>query len=475
VTTPNITGLDEASLRNIVDRLVSLHRSIPHDPVVQVADADAVARLRSIEIPAAGRPLNDVVDEMLQDIYPYRMRMDHPRCFAFVPSPTSALAWLGDLLTGAHNPHAGSWLQSSGPSCVETKLIEWLSAKLGYPAGAGGLFVSGGSMANLVALTAARDHRLDDQDRHRGIAYLSQQTHSSVAKGLRIIGLADAQIRKVPVDSQYRLEVEQLATAIAADLAHGLKPFVVVASAGTTNTGSIDPLNAIADVCASHGLWMLVDGAYGASISVSPRHRGLLAGIERADSVSWDAHKWLFQTYGCGVVLARDRRNLSDTFHTNPEYLRDAQTNEDQINYWDFGQELTRPARALKLWLTLQVLGSEGIGQAVAHGFQLAQWAEDELKRHPDWEIVTPAQLAIVNFRYAPPGRTDDELDLLNSTLSRRAIAEGFAGVLTTRLKGRTVLRICSIHPDADESDMRETIQRLHAYGQQEISRFLRT
>jgi glutamate/tyrosine decarboxylase-like PLP-dependent enzyme len=325
-----------------------------------------------------------------------------------------------------------------------------------------------------VALTAARDHRLDARSRHRGVAYLSQQTHSSVAKGLRIIGLADDQIRKVPVDSQYRLDVDQLAAAICADLASGLKPFVVVASAGTTNTGSIDPLNAIAELCASHQLWMHVDGAYGASISVSPRHRSLLDGIERADSVSWDAHKWLFQTYGCGVVLARDRRNLSDTFHTNPEYLRDAQTDEDQINYWDFGQELTRPARALKLWLTLQVLGSEGTGKAVAHGFQLAQWAEDELKRHPDWEIVTPAQLAIVNFRYAPAGRTDEELDLLNSAISRRAIAEGFAGVLTTRLKGRTVLRICAIHPDAEEGDMRETIQRLRAYGQQESSRLLR-
>lgn len=465
----SIEGWNDETLRVIVDRLATLHRNIPGEPVVRVADPDAIAQLRNIQIPARGRPLGQVVEEMLSEIYPYRMRMDHPRCFAFVPSPTSALSWLGDLLTAVHNPHAGSWLQSSGPSCVEHSLVDWLNEKIGFASMAGGLFVSGGSMANLVALTVARDRMLDAQSRQLGVAYVSEQTHSSVAKGLRIIGFLDSQIRKIPTDSQWRLDVGCLAAAIADDRAKGLKPFAVVASAGTTNTGSIDPLESISEVCASNQLWMHVDGAYGASISLSPRYRQLLDGIERADSVSWDAHKWLFQTYGCGMVLVRDKRHLSDSFHTNPEYLRDAQVDEDQINYWDFGQELTRPARALKLWLTLQVLGSDAVGEAVAHGFQLAQWAADELRRHSDWQIVTPPQLAIVNFRYVPGGRTEAELDELNRAISRRAIAEGFAGVLTTRLNGTTVLRICAIHPEAKESDMRETIRRLNAYGRQEI------
>lgn len=469
MTRSDIKGWDDETLRAIVDRLATMHSKTAEEPVVRLVGDEAIARLRSIEIPAAGRPLGQVVEEMLTDIYPYRMRMNHPRCFAFIPSPTSALAWLGDLLTATHNPHAGSWLQSSGPSSVERRLIEWLNAKIGYPTMAGGLFVSGGSMANLVALTAARDRMLDVQDRHLGVAYVSEQTHSSVAKGLRIIGFADSQIRKVPTDSRWRLDVERLAVAIAADRAKGLKPFVVVASAGTTNTGSIDPFGAIAELCSSNQMWMHVDGAYGASISLSSRHRALLDGIELSDSVSWDAHKWLFQTYGCGMVLMRDRRYLGDSFHTKAEYLRDAHVDQDQINYWDFGQELTRPARALKLWLTLQVLGSDRVGEAVAHGFQLAQWAEDELKLHSDWEVVTPAQLAIVNFRYAPRGKTEQELDQLNRAISLRAIVEGYAGVLTTQLNGRAVLRICSIHPDADENDMRETIRRLDAYGRQEI------
>jgi glutamate/tyrosine decarboxylase-like PLP-dependent enzyme len=437
--------------------------------VVQLADSAAIAQLRAIGVPAQGRPLTQVVDEMLETVYPCRAQMDHPRFFAFIPGPSSPLSSLGDLMTAVHNPHGGSWLQSSGPSCIEDELLRWLAAQLGLPASAGGLFVSGGSMANLTALTVARDRLLDESERSLGVAYVSEQTHSSVAKGLKIIGFLPQQIRKVAVDADFRLDTAQLAAVIAADRAAGLRPFAVIASAGTTNTGSIDPLRAIRDICDAEKLWMHVDGAYGASIALSPAHRHLLDGIGLADSVSWDGHKWLFQTYGCGVVLLRDRQHLLDSFHTRPEYLRDAKVDADQVNFWDVGPELTRPSRGLKLWLTLQVMGAEAFGSAIEHGCQLAGWAEDELRRHEDWEIVSPAQLAIVNFRIAPPGLTEPERDELNRAVSRRAIDDGYAAVLTTQLGGKTVLRICAIHPDATEGDMRETVGRLDAYARAEL------
>lgn len=468
--TPTQTDRDTlaASLSGIVDRLLHLPERTARARVIQAAPPETLARLRARGVPEEGRPFDEVVEEMLGEVYANRARMDHPRFFAFIPGPASPLSWIGDLLTAAHNPHAGSWLQSSGASCVERELVSWLCARLGLPATAGGLFVSGGSMANLTALTVARDRRLPEEARASGVAYVSEQTHSSVAKGLKIIGFLDRQIRKIAVDADFRLDVVQLAEAIARDRAAGLMPFAVVASAGTTNTGSIDPLHAIADLCAAERLWLHVDGAYGASIALSPRHRGRLAGIERADSVSWDAHKWLFQTYGCGAVLLRDGQHLIETFHTRPEYLRDAERQDDGVNFWDFGPELTRPARSLKLWLTLQVMGARAMGEAVAHGFQLAEWAEDELRRRADWRIVSPAQLAIVNFRYAPAGCADDRLDALNKGISRRALDEGFAGVLTTQLEGRTVLRICAIHPEATEGDMRETVRRLDGYARAE-------
>jgi len=463
-----------ATLARIVDHLLRGYSRVAEERVIQIADAAAVARLRLIGIPAAGRPLEEVVGEMLGEIYPQRARMDHPRCFAFIPGPVTPLSWIGDLLTAAHNPHAGSWLQSSGPSCIERELIGWLCAQAGFPRTAGGLFVSGGSVANLTALTIARDRMLDPECRATGVAYVSGQTHSSVAKALKIIGFLDRQIRRLPVDAAFRMDAGQLAQAIARDRAAGLTPFVVVATAGTTNTGSIDPLAEIARVCAEERLWMHVDGAYGASALLSPGHRGLLAGIERADSLSWDAHKWLFQTYGCGFVLLRDQRHLLDTFQTHPEYLRDAHTPDDAGNFWDLGPELTRPARALKLWLTLQVMGSSAIGEAIAHGFRLAEWAEDELASLPAWRIESPARMAIVNFRFAPHGFTEEALDAMNRGISRRAIEEGFAAVLTTQLNGRVVLRICAIHPDATEADMRETVRRLDGHAQAELTSMAR-
>lgn len=456
----------EQTLSEVIHRLLERPERERNEPVFQIADHDTIARLRLIGFPTEGREFREVVEQMLTDIYPHRARMDHPRSFAFIPSPTLPLSWIGDLLTAAHNPHLGSWFQSSGPSCIEAELVAWLAAQLGYPPTAGGLFVSGGSMANLTALTVARDQMLGDDDRPRGVAYVSEQTHFSAARGLKIIGLLDRQIRKIPVDADFRMDVHALRVSIARDRTDGLNPFVVVASAGTTNTGAIDPLHEIADLCASERLWMHVDGAYGASLALSPTHRHLIAGIERADSVAWDAHKWLFQTYGCGLVFVRDRKHLAASFHALPEYLRDAQSSDDTINFWDYGPEQTRPARALKLWLTLQVLGTRAVGQMIDHGIQLAEWAEDELRRHANWQIVSPAQLAIVTFRYAPPDESDDSLDALNTAISRRINGEGFAGVLTTRLNGRTVLRICAIHPEATEEDMRQTVRKLNEVGQ---------
>jgi glutamate/tyrosine decarboxylase-like PLP-dependent enzyme len=443
----------------------------PANPAaVQLADAGTLAHLRGLGVPRQGRPLDEVVDEMLTHVYPHRARMDHKRFFAFIPSPASTLSQLGDVMTSLHNPHTGSWLQSSGPSCVEDELVRWLAGQLGMPDGAGGLTVSGGSMANLTALTVARDRMLRPDERALGVAYVSEQTHSSVAKGLKIIGLLPGQIRRVACDDRFRLDVPALEAAIAEDRAAGRVPFAVVASAGTTNTGSVDPLPAIRALCTREGLWMHVDGAYGASMVLAPSCRHLLEGIGEADSVSWDAHKWLFQTYGCGLVFLRDRRHLQDAFHTRPEYLRDAEVNGREVNFWDLGMELTRPARGLKLWLTLQVMGSRAMGEAIEHGCRLAEWAQDELARRTDWEIVSPAQSAIVNFRKAPAGLDAAGLDKLNRAISQRALDDGHAAVLTTRLRGQTVLRICAIHPGATEQDMRSTIHALDGFAAAELA-----
>ena len=457
--------LQQEPLLNAMIKFVQSYMDVQSDiksnKIMQTASNETIAKLRLCGIPRKGRAVEAGMDEMEEDVYANQVIMQHPRWFGFVPSPASLLSWLGDIMTSAYDPHAGSWMQSSAAACIEQEVIAWMCRQAGYPDTSGGLFVSGGSMANLTALTAARNAKLSEFQYPLGTAYVSEQTHSSVSKGLRIIGLRTDQIRKIPTDSDFRINITLLKHAVSEDLAAGKIPFAVIANAGSTNTGSIDPFNEIAALCEKHHIWMHVDGAYGASVLASSKYRHRLQGIERADSISWDAHKWLLQTYSCSAILVKDKKTLTDSFHTCPEYLKDAAANDEQVNYWDYGPELTRPARSLKLWLTLQVLGTDTISDIVEHGFQLAQWAEDEIRKHPRWEVICPAQQAIVNFRYAPPGLSEIEIDALNQQISKEMLQDGYAGVLTTELNGRKVLRICALHPEANETDMRTTVQLL--------------
>ena len=449
------------SVKYIAKTYLSAYDDMDTQKAVTVADKDTINNLRNIGFSKEGRSLKSMIDDMIEDIYKNQAMMQHPRFFAFVPSPATPISWLADIMTYSYNPHAGSWLQSSSASCIEQEVIKWLCQQAGYPESAGGLFVSGGSMSNLTALITARNVKLSEDEYSKGIAYLSEQTHSCVARGLRIMGLRTNQIKNIPTDSSYCMDIPCLEQEILKDRESGKKPFVVVATAGTTNTGSIDSLHEIADLCEKYDMWMHVDGAYGASILVSPKYRHKLDGISRADSITWDAHKWLFQTYGCSMVLMKHKHHLLDCFSTHPEYLKDAVIENDQTNYWDWGPELTRPARSLKLWFTIQTLGTEKLGQMVEHGIQLAEWVEEELRKHEDWEIITTAQLAIINFRYAPNNFTSDQINLFNEKISQKMMNDGFACILTTKLNGLTVLRICAIHPETTKDDIKKTIDLL--------------
>ena len=407
-----------------------------------------------------GVPLDEALEELIAALA-VGMNTDHPRFFAFIPSPASPISWLAETAVAIHNQHAGSTLQSGGATAIERATVRWLADEAGFPEGAGGLVVSGGSIANLTALVAARDRMLAEDERHLGTAYLTPETHASVARALRIAGVADRRIRRVATDGFGQMDVSALEAAIAADRDAGLKPFVIAATAGATNSGAIDPLPAIADLAAAERLWMHVDGAYGASALLSPAHRGLLAGIGRADSLAWDAHKWLFQTYGCGLVLVRDRAALTDSFALGADYLRDGVGEDGEPNGWDMGPELTRPARAARLWLTARTMGRDALGAAVAHGFTLAEAAERAVRATPGWTVVSPARMAILLFRFAPEDLSPEVADALNAAAAKELMRDGFAMVGATRVHGRTALRICAIHPRARAADMAGTIARL--------------
>lgn len=447
--------------------------------IVDLADDSRANTIREQAAPGQqGRPLRETIDDMLQ-VMSHRVAMEHPKFFGFIPSPVHESSLLGQLITTMFNVHAGSWYQSSGPSAIEDALIEWLARQVRLPASAGGVFLSGGSMANLTAVVAARDAKLSFEQRGIAVIYLSDQTHSSVLKGLKIAGFHESQIRRVECDSLLRMKSSSLRKAIFTDKCSGLLPFLIVATCGLTNTGGIDPLDELADVAEEAGLWLHVDGAYGASVALSRDHQQLADGLGRADSLSWDAHKWLFQTYGCGVVLVRDARNLTQSFATDASYIRDAnETNSHNINFWNRGIELTRPVRAMKLWFTLQILGTEKIGELIDHGIRLAETAEHAFRDLEDWEIVTPAQLGIVNFRYLPSSHreaqgssnNDQPWEKINLEISRRAILRNLAAPLTTVLYGRLALRMCTISPMLETHQLLQIVQDLNALAKEIVA-----
>ena len=416
-------------------------------------------RLRE-ELPEKGQDPHAVLDQVEEDVLPNTMRVDHPRFFGFVPGPNNFIGVLADALAAGFNVFSGTWISGAAAAQVELVVIDWLRALCGLPDTARGLFTSGGSMANVTALAAARHAMLDD-DGTGAVAYCSDQTHTSVDRALRLLGFAPDQLRRLPSDDRFRLDPAALRKAIAEDRAAGRRPFCVIASAGTTNTGAVDPLPALADVADDEDLWLHVDGAYGAAAVVCERGRERLDGLDRADSLTMDPHKWLFQPFEIGGVLVREGRHLRRAFRLEAEYLEDAVGEEDEVNFSAYGIQLTRSFRALKLWMTLKVFGRAHVAEAVRRGFERAEQAGRLLRERPDWEVVSPAQMGIITFRCVPDGWAEEEVDALNRRLAPAISEEGETFLTKTTLNGRPVLRLCPINPRTTEEDLRDTINRL--------------
>ena len=408
---------------------------------------------------------HDVLTLVERDVMGAITTVDHPRFYAFVPGPGNFVGAMADALASGFNVFAGHWLAASGPGAVELQTIDLLRQACGFPEGAGGLFVSGGSMANLSALAAARAVKLGGPD-PSAMIYISDQAHSSVAKGLRVLGFAPSQVCAVPVDADLRMDARELHNAIVADRKAGKRPFCVVASAGTTNTGAVDPLEEISAFCKSNDMWLHVDGAYGAAAALSAVGRSALRGLHLADSIALDPHKWLFQPFEIGCVLVRDMRHLRQAFAVHPEdnaaYLADVgRMAEREVVFYEHGVQLTRSFRALKLWMSLRIYGLAAFRDAIDRGIALAEDVERMLRADSRWEVVTPAQLAVVTF--APPlgRRTVVECNAIVERAVERLTGDGYAMVTSTNVRGRTVLRFCLIHPDARLDEVRETSERL--------------
>jgi len=416
-------------------------------------------------LPEEGRPFEEVLAFVRENVMPYPMGNSHPRFYGFINATADPVGIFADFLASGMNPNC--WGGDHAATHVEARVVRWLAEMLGFPATAEGILVSGGSMANFTALAVARraqtpgnvrEDGLSGPDRPRLTIYASDQVHACVDKAADLLGIGTRQLRKIPTDESFRIRLDLLEETIAADRRDGLLPAILVGNAGTVNTGAIDPLSELADVCAREKMWYHVDGAYGALASIVPSLRPLFAGMERADSIAADPHKWMYVPYEAGATLVREPGRFSATFRKFPEYLAQDPESPFPGPAWfaERGVELSRGFKALKVWMGLKVHGRRAYAAQIENDVRLARFLAAEVDRRPEFERLAEPVLSIANFRYRP-SRTalpDTVLDGINRRIINRLVGEGTFFLAPTILKGRTALRVSITNFRTREEDL---------------------
>jgi aromatic-L-amino-acid decarboxylase len=433
-------------------------------------------------IPEEGRPFEEVLAFAREHILPFPMGNSHPRFYGFINATADPVGITADYLAASMNPNC--WGGDHAAIHVENRVVKWLADLLGYPPEAEGILVSGGSMANFTALAAARramtpgnvrEEGLAGPDRPRLTVYASDQVHSCVDKAVDLLGIGTGFLRKIPSDESFRLPMEAVQRAVAEDRRRGFRPAIVVGSAGTVNTGAVDPLDAIADFCRREGLWFHADGAYGALACMVPDLTHLFKGLPGADSIAADPHKWLYVPYEAGATLVREPGRLAATFRRFPEYLASDPESPFPGPAWfaERGVELSRGFKALKVWMGLKTHGRRAYAEAIANDVRLAHFLAGEAARRPDFEVLAPTVLSIANFRYRPRERAlpDAELDRINRRIVNRLVGDGSFFLAPTILKGRASLRVSITNFRTSESDLVALLDECARIGKELLGR----
>ena len=457
----------------IVDHIVEHFDTQNDKKPVAAATREEMDTLLVEDIPMMPSDPNSVLDFVLENVIPHSNIVSHPKSFSFVPGPSNYISAMADTIATGFNIFSGGWAASPAAAELEIVTMNWLLDMFGFPAKqGGGIFTSGGSMANLTALVTARRIKCGS-DFSKAIIYLSDQAHSSNIKAIKVIGFKKEQIRIIPTDLEFKISLNKLKNAIAKDRLEGLQPFCIIASAGTTNTGTVDPLDEIAKICAQEDLWMHVDGAYGGAAILGDEGKSLLKGIEKADSLTVDPHKWFYQPYEIGCLLVKNHNWLSGTFSEKPEYLRDIEGNESEINFYDHGIQLTRRFRALKFYMSIKTFGLASFKKAVQYNLDLAETLEGILRRSKLWEIISPATLGVINFRYNPIGKnlSEKQLDAINQSISQHIVSSGEALLVTTVLQNQVVLRMCLINPRTTLDHILDTLALGEKFGETALTK----
>jgi glutamate/tyrosine decarboxylase-like PLP-dependent enzyme len=407
--------------------------------------------------PESGEGFDALLDQLWADVIEHAARGEHPGYFAFIPSCHTWIGALGDLIAAGTNMYAGSWMEGAGPTQLELTVLDWFRSWLGLPDTTSGVLVSGGSAANMTALACARESLLGAMN-DRVVAYVGDQAHSSLARAARALGFRPDQVRVLPCGDDLRLSAGVLARAIAIDRASGRQPLFVAASGGATNTGVVDPLASLAEVCHRENVWLHVDAAYGGFAALTDRGRAELTDIELADSVTLDPHKWLYQPFECGALLVRDADLLRRAFEVSPDYLHDTETSAREVNLSDRGFQLSRMSHAVKVWLTVRFFGLAAIRGAIDRSLDLAEYAERRIRDEAGLELLHGRALSIVCFRRRSAGADEASLGNINAELVAHLARGGEALVSSTRLKGRYAVRLCVLNHTSQQQDVDHVI-----------------
>jgi aromatic-L-amino-acid/L-tryptophan decarboxylase len=426
-------------------RVITYLSTLPTQPASDFAEAAEVARSLVEPLPATGQPYPELLALLFDRVIPKGCNTNSPGMFSYVNGGASIHGAIADLITSATNPYIGYWAAAPALVQLEHTVIRWLAELVGLGEGAGGVLLSGGSLANLGAIVTARKAMLDD-DLRLATIYASDQIHHSVAKALMVAGFPDDALRVVPSDAAFRVRIDALVARIHEDRQAGRRPFFVVGSAGTTNTGAVDDLRELGALARRERLWFHVDAAYGGCFALTERGKAALAGIEQADTVTLDPHKSLFSPFGTGCLLARDPDALRRAHELHSDYIDgviDTGEHASTANFADLSPELSRGMRGLRVWLPLKLLGANAFRAALDEKLDLARYAADQLAGMPGFELVARPELSILAFRATRAGLAANELDQLNREVLERVNERRKVHLSATNLAGRFTLRIC--------------------------------
>ena len=454
MTTDSLRDQHE-KLGRAVTALISAHAAaLESAPVTSLASPADLKRLFDEPLPLAGMPAEEILEQFARDVAPHAMQIPSPRYFGqFNPTPLAIGVW-ADALCSALNQNAGAWRNGPTSALIEAQVIGWLCSLIGYGPEAFGVLASGGSEANLIALKCARDKASRDIC-ERGVraangdltVYASEQCHFSVEKSVDILGLGRGSLRKIDTDERFHIRVDLLREAIKKDRGEGRIPFCIVGIAGATSTGVIDPLPELAAIARENDCWFHADAAYGGGLAFSDNHKGKLKGIEQANSITFDPHKWMFVPFACGTTLVRDGGNvLRDSFDISPEYLSEDRGGVDvQYDFFRYGQMGTRRFNALKLWMAFKFMGKRGYAETVDRHIELTRYFAGRLDELPNFERSGEIETAVCCFRYLPESvraLTPEDQDRVQQSLQQRIEKGGKAFFPSTILHGRRALRV---------------------------------